>query len=387
MSGAGSITKLPNGEHGVWLSAGTDPDTGKRVRIFERVPGTYRAAQTRLAAMRADVDSGRYVARRAETLSAFIESWWGAKRASIAPTTQRGYRRLIDTHILPAMGGKAIQRVSGADVSAMIGKLTAREKLRTAEQLYLVAGIIFNAAVKQGTIGRSPMAGVERPRPERRELHVLSADDWGRVREYLEKRESWTLRPLALLLTTGLRRSELCGLQWGDVDFARGLLYVRRSYHSLSTSFRGYRKPKTAGSKRAIALDGHTLDMLRAHRADAVRTAEMFGRPLPDSAPLFTINADGGPISPDSLTGAWRRIAKALGLNVRLHDIRHSSATLLLAAGVPVQLVSQRLGHASAGFTLSVYAGVLPGAQHDAAEKLAALLDGGRNRHALPTPA
>jgi integrase len=282
------------------------------------------------------------------------------------------------------MGAKPLQRVTGADVSVMLGKLTSRGKVRMAEQVYLVTGIIFNAAARQGAIGRSPMAGVERPRPERRELHVLSPDDWVHVREYLETRESWMLQPLALLLTTGLRRSELAGLQWGDVDFARGLLYVRRSYHSLSTGFRGYREPKTAGSKRAIALDGHTLDMLRAHRADAGRAAEMFGRPLADTAPLFTIKADGGPVSPDTLTGAWRRIAKALGLNVRLHDIRHSSATLLLAAGVPVQLVSQRLGHASAGFTLGTYAGVLPGAQHDAAEKLAALLDGGRNGHALP---
>ena len=109
----------------------------------------------------------------------------------------------------------------------------------------------------------------------------------------------------------------------------------------------------------------------------------MFGRAVAETDPVFA-NARNAPWPPDTFTDVWQGTAKALGLNVRLHDLRHSSATLLLAAGVPVQLVSQRLGHATAGFTMSVYAGVLPGADVAAAEKLAALLNGHKRQ---PVPA
>ncbi|MBI2964665.1 MAG: site-specific integrase, partial [Chloroflexi bacterium] len=170
------------------------------------------------------------------------------------------------------------------------------------------------------------------------------------------------------------RRSEICGLQWSDVDFDRSLVYIRRSYHVVA-GVEMYREPKSARSRRAIALDAYSLNILADQRADAERLAGMFGRPLAQNAPVFA-RANGRPLHPETITKAWVRVARALRLSVRLHDLRHSSATLMLAAGIPVQLVSQRLGHATAGFTLTQYAGVLPGAQVEAAEKLAALLNG-----------
>ena len=284
---------------------------------------------------------------------------------------------------MPALGQRDIQKLTGREISVTLGRLVGQGHARTAEATYHVLRIVLNAAIKQGALARSPLAGVAKPKVARRELTVLSPADWQRVREYLEARESWALRPLALALTTGVRRSELSGLQWRDVDFDRSLLHVRRAYHVLARGQGAYREPKYERSRRAIALDGHTVNLLRERRAEAERIAEMLGRAVAETDPVFA-NARNAPWPPDTFTDVWQGTAKALGLNVRLHDLRHSSATLLLAAGVPVQLVSQRLGHATAGFTMSVYAGVLPGADVAAAEKLAALLNGHKRQ---PVPA
>lgn len=359
---------------------GTDT-TGQRRRTSEIFRGSESAAKRRGRHLLAKVEQGVYVARGPETFGAFIDAWWPAKSASVAPTTARGYRQMLDRYILPALATRPIQKITGSELSAIIGRLVKADHLPMADHTYVLLRVIFNAAMKQGAIGRSPLPGVERPRVERREMTVLSPADWQRMRDQLQESAPWTVRPMTILLTTGMRRSELCGLQWRDVELERAVLYVRRSYHVIDG--RGiFKEPKSTRSRRAIALDVHSVKLLADQRADATRFAGMFGRKLAETAPVFA-NARGEPWSPDSLTAVWRRSAAAIGLPSHLHSLRHSSATLMLAAGVPIQLVSARLGHANAGFTLSVYAGFLPGAQAEAAEKLGALLNG----HALPAGA
>jgi integrase len=357
----------------IWVSGGTD-DQGRRVRVSERFNGRKVDAMKRARAIASDLDTGRYVARGPQTFGAFVAAWWPSKQAAIAPTTAQGYSQMLGAYVLPALEHRPLQKIAGADVSAVVGRLAASGHLAMADHVYVLLRLIFNAALRQGAIGKSPMIGVERPRVPRREVGVVSPADWQRVRAHLAERAPWAVRPFTLLLTSGVRRSELCALQWRDVDLDRAVLHVRRSYHVIAGQ-PVVKEPKSARSRRAIALDSHSVALLRDQRADADRIAAMFGRRVADTDPVFG-NAQGRPWAPDSLTGLWRRSAVALGLPSRLHSLRHSSATLMLAAGVPVQLVSARLGHATAGFTLSVYAGVLPGAQADAAEKLAALLNG-----------
>lgn len=123
-----------------------------------------------------------------------------------------------------------------------------------------------------------------------------------------------------------------------------------------------------------MALDGHTVGLLRDHLSEADRIASMLGKAVVPTDPLFA-SAGGTPFPPDTFSGLWRRVREAVGVTVRLNDLRHSSATIMLAAGVPAHLVSSRLGHATAGFTLSTYAHALPGQQEAAAEALAAMLN------------
>ncbi len=387
MSGSGTITEIEKGKlYRVFLSAGKGPD-GKYVRLSETVHGPFRAAQTRLGTLRASVDSGVYVARKAETVAGFVARWWPAKSTSLAPTTVRGQQGLLNGLILPAIGNRPLQRLTGQEISSMLTAIVERGHTPRAVSVYTLLRHILRSAVKMGALGRSPMDGVPQPKPNYREMKILAPTDWRRLRDHLTSREShWT--PLfTLAITSGLRRSELAGLRWGDLDEEAGILTVRRAVHKLQPGQFIVRKPKTARSRRAVALDQGTLATLAVHRAAADNVAGMVGRAVQPVDYIFA-RGDGTPWPPEAFSLAWRRLTASLGIRgVRFHDLRHSAASLMLAGGVPVQLVSARLGHASAGFTLNTYAHALPGAQVEAAEKLAAILNGPWRAPALALPA
>jgi len=152
---------------------------------------------------------------------------------------------------------------------------------------------------------------------------------------------------------------------------------VQRSYHVLPGARSVVKPPKTRQGRRSIALDPWTLKRRTDHRAAAIRAIEMLGRSFSEADYVFA-RLDSSPWPPDTLTQHWDRTVARLGIRCRLHDLRHSSASLLLASGADIRLISARLGHASPGFTLSVYAHLLLDAQAAAAERLGALLQNGQ---------
>jgi len=186
----------------------------------------------------------------------------------------------------------------------------------------------------------------------------------------------WAETVVFLAFYTGLRRSELLGLRWVDIDLGRSTLSVRRSYHRLDDLTSIIRPPKSARSSRSIALTASTVTRLDAHQAEAQRVAGVMGRKLDENDYLFPWK-DGNPIRPDSLTQVFRRAAKKLGFDhLRFQDARHTHASLLLLTGAHPKIVSERLGHASVAFTLDTYAHVLPGLQEAAAIRLDQLMAG-----------
>ena len=371
---AGSITKHKNGWR-VWASAGVDPDTGKRVRVSEVVTGAKRDAQRRLRELQTAVDRGEHVSKNAEPLSEFVARWWPSKKASVAHTTSVTYWKLLDRSILPVLGDTPIQRINSRHIVSFLADYIDRNKISQAEHLWVFLRLMFNAARDIGAIGHDPMRGVERPRPQKPEMRSITPEEWSRIRFALVENGGDGLAILTTLITTGMRRSELCGLEWRDVDFERSVLHVRRTFHHVG-GVSTYGEPKTQRSRRAIALDPGTLDLLAGVRSKVDQLARLSGRKLSESSPVFTVDGSR-PYSPDSITGMWQRISRKVGVKAKLHDLRHTAATLMLAAGVPVGDVSDRLGHSSPGFTLDVYRHSVPGAQEEAAAKLAAALSVG----------
>ena len=174
-----------------------------------------------------------------------------------------------------------------------------------------------------------------------------------------------------LAANTGMRRSELLGLRWTDIDLDQATVSINRGLVAIGyqlTESRG----KTANSRRSIDLDPTTGSMLAAWKAWTAVEHRIAGT---DTGHVFT-TGDGGPVHPHSISQAFERVARNAGLPViRFHDLRHTHATLLIKEGVPVKVVSERLGHATTAFTIETYQHVLPGMQADAAQLFAGLID------------
>jgi integrase len=177
-----------------------------------------------------------------------------------------------------------------------------------------------------------------------------------------------------LAASTGLRRGELLGLRWQDVDLDAGRVSVRQTLTTVGNKA-AFGEPKTARCKRNLALDGVTIGVLRSWRTRQAEERLGFGPAWQDTGLVFS-REDGSLIHPDTFSFWFERQVRAAGVSrIRFHDLRHTHATLALQAGVPAKVVSERLGHATVAFTLDVYSHVIPALQEDAAERIAALVD------------
>jgi integrase len=179
-----------------------------------------------------------------------------------------------------------------------------------------------------------------------------------------------------LIIATGMRRGELLGLRWSDLDLDDARAAVRRSLVSVRNEL-SFTEPKTKRGRRSIALDSRTVDELRAHRVRQAQERLALGLGSDGPEGLVFTDALGDPIKPDTFSQFFERRVRQLGLpKIRLHDLRHSHASMALAAGVNPKVVSERLGHASVAFTLDTYSHAIPALEEEAAERIAALVGG-----------
>jgi integrase len=173
----------------------------------------------------------------------------------------------------------------------------------------------------------------------------------------------------ALFLATGLRRGEIAGLRWADVDLDRANPSVRRSRVSVAWHVHDS-EPKTRASRRAVSLDARVVAILRAHRRHQLEERLAWGAAWIDSGYVFT-RENGEPLHPETIATSFPSLVAGAGVSkIRLHDLRHTSASLALAAGIHPKIVCERLGHSSIAITLDLYSHVAPGLQAEAADKL-----------------
>ena len=219
-------------------------------------------------------------------------------------------------------------------------------------------------AVRLGMLARNPAEHVDRPRPQEREMLTWTPKQ---ARAFLASVESDRLYALwVLYLTAGLRRGEALGLRWADIDLDARRLAVRRTLVAVGYKVE-WSQPKTERSRRVVALDPDTILVLKAHRKAQLEERLAIGADYEDDDLVFCTVA-GAPLHPQYVSKTFERLAEAGSLPViRLHDLRHTSATLLLDQGVPLKVVSERLGHSSVSITADLYQHVLEHMQDEAA--------------------
>jgi integrase len=351
---------------------GLDPVTGRERRRWHPA-GTDRAAAQHLAARLAAEEHGRADAVRSLTFGAYLTGQWlPAKKLQLAASTYRGYERNVQRHILPALGRIGLRRLRHSHIETLYDQLLTPSlewpalAPKTVYEIHLVIRGCLADAVRRGLLTRNVALLARSPRLKA--IPRTEAQSWSdaQLRQFLRTAAGHRFFPLLWVAAmTGMRRSEVLGLKWDDVDFTKHRLGLNRGLVAIGYDLHQTRG-KTRTSRRSIDLDTTTLDVLKGWRAFQHATLAAVGL-QPDDNWVFT-DGDGDPIHPHALSQAFERIARQAGVPViRLHDLRHTHGSLLIKEGVPVKVVSERLGHANIAFTIDTYQHVLPGMQADAA--------------------
>lgn len=350
---------------------GLDPITARERRSWHPA-GTSREDAEHLAAQLAGELNGRDDEIRSLTFGAYLtERWLPGKRLALAVSTWDGYRRKVDRHILPILGRIPIRRLRDHHLERLYdAKLHPTDGTRplapkTVLEIHLIVRAALNDAVRKGLVSRNVALVAKAPRLRaipRVEQKAWTADQ---LQTFLREAATHRLFPAMWLVAhTGLRRSELLGLKWGDVDFDTAALSVNRGLVAVGYKLHETRG-KTSNSRRRVDLAPATVRVFAAWEDWQKTTQSVAG--VASAGWVFTDDA-GSPIHPHSFSQAFDRIvARANVPRVRLHDVRHTHGTLLIKAGVPVKVVSERLGHANPSFTIDTYQHVLPGMQAEAA--------------------
>jgi integrase len=360
--------------YSIVLDLGRGPD-GRRVRKWHSGFRTKKDAEQARVELLAKVDQGAYVEPAKLTVAAFLrEQWLPGLRSQVRPGTWAEHRSKVEVHLSPAIGGLQLQRLGPGHLNAVYADLLERGlSARTVLHVHATIRRALADATRWGLVPRNVALLASPPRPGRTELQVWTAAD---LRSFLAFVEDDRLYALWLLAaSTGMRRGEVLGLQWPDVDLGRARVAVRRSLvtvgHQVVVS-----EPKTAKGRRSVALDPTTVAAIKAwgKRQTAARLA--WGPAWTDSGLVFT-REDGRPLHPREVTRAFTRHVLAAELPmIRLHDLRHTHATLALAAGVHPKIVQERLGHANIAITLDTYSHAVPALEEQAARTVAALVFG-----------
>lgn len=294
------------------FDAGRDPTTGKRIIQYVTVRGTKKQAQAELTKLLAARDTGTLVTPNKATLAEYLRSWiLTAETLSIAPKTAERYRQLIDNQIIPHLGALPMQDVKPGHIKtwhAALLKPPAPISARTVGHAHRVLHKALADAVRHEMLFRNPASAVSPPKVVAAEMKVLDADQ---VRLALEAMRETTIYPqIALLLLTGMRRGELMGLQWRDIDFEAKRIRVERSVEKTKAGGLRLKEPKTSHGRRAIALSDVGIEILREHRKATLerRLALALGR-LADDAFVFGSH-DGSLKRPGS---HYTRLEEVLG--------------------------------------------------------------------------
>jgi len=373
----GSMRELSSQRWELRVFAGNDPLTGKKRYVSRVVRGSKREAQSALARLvSATEDHGP--APTDVTVRQLLAAWIETSGDDLSPTTVREYRRMIETRIAPGLGAIPLRKLQASQVDRLYASLRTTGGLSpgTVRKVHAILHRAFAQAVRWGWVQHNVIDRASQPRITKPDHSPPTPEQ---VAQLIER--AWTKDPafglfLHLAAVSGARRGELCGLRWSDLDFDDGALTIRRTV--IDVQGVQVKDTKTHAARR-ISLDAVTLALLSDHRGRAEAMATTCGVQVGAQAYVFTLQPSGrDPVRPDHMTRRFVSLAKAMGVDARLHDLRHFTATRLLAAGVPVRTVSGRLGHADAAMTLNVYAHFLASSDRQAADVVGNLVSGAR---------
>lgn len=381
------IRKRANGKYTLTVYDGYDGN-GKQVIRSKTVQASGMKDVRRLyAEFENEVRSGRVISATGYKLQEFAEMWIREYcEKNLAPKTVETYRKQLKARIIPAFGSRRLTEITPMDVIYFINRLKAKPSGsgknkkpasdHVVSQCFYVLSSMLQDAMEWQLIGTNPCASVPRPKVKRSKVKLPEMDGILEIVHAVQSVRELKKRTLfCLAIATGLRRGELNGLKWTDVDLETGRIDVKRAVQEVGRKVIT-KEPKTAGSVRTLYITGAVLEQLKEyHQDEMIRREELAG--IWDPGDWVFTQWNGKVINPGTVTHWWSQFIRKNNLpHIPFHGLRHMSATILIAEGVPLKSVSARLGHTDIRTTANIYADALQTVDKEAAEKIDEYLSG-----------
>lgn len=375
--GGGTIRQRPDGRWEARVTVGTDPGNGKPIR--RSIYGSTQAAvRKEMTAILRELDRGTYQTPNKITVKEWMQEWLATFCAGkVKPLTLQSYEAAIRNHILPTLGAMELQAVKGTHVQRLYNTMTkAGLSGKTVKNTSAILHKALSVALKQGIIQVNPCDAAELPKVERYEVTPLTDEE---IPQFLVAIENSPMRnAFALCLFAGLREGECLGLSWKQVDFQRGRITVSQQLQRGKTKgSQYYIAPSTkSGKPRTIEPPPIAFEYLRAERVKQLENQLRAGQAWSNLDDLVFTDEAGRHYAIHTFYSRFKRIAAAIGRpDARPHDLRHTAATVAIASGADIKSVQDMLGHATASFTLNVYAHTSEQMMKDTAARMQSYYD------------
>jgi integrase len=369
--GQGHIRQRGQSSWELKFDLGRDPITGKRISRFVAFKGTKREAQAELNRLLNHRNEGTYVDPTKMSVAEYLEHWLSVDiDRRVASKTATRHRAIARHQITPRLGHVPLRKLTAVHIEACEAELQRQGYVKgrkrgqglSAQTVLHVHRTLSQAlahAAKTGVLFRNPAEQVKPPRPPGREIAILTKSEVAILLRVAEP--TWLYLPILVGVTTGMRRGELLGLRWSDIDLKVARLTVNQSLEGKGV----FKSPKTRQSRRTITLPAITVEALTRYRAEQAAERLRLGLGKPE---LVFAHGDGSAFDPDSISKGFNRLIKTAGVRrITFHGLRHTHISHQLIDGVHVKIVSERAGHASVAITLAIYAAFIPNMQADAA--------------------
>ena len=366
----------------IWLVRvflGRDSQTGKRRYHNKTVRGSKKDAQKYLNGVLREIDLGTFVEPSPMCLSEYLDNWLAvAAKPRLSEQSHADYVYLLKQYVRPNIGGLKLMDIKPMDIQSLYTKLSDKGlSPRTVRYIHVLLTSAFKQGIRWRLLAQNPAAYAELPKMVRKEMQALSPEEATRFLRAASDHPYNLIFMFALV--TGMRPEEYLAIQWKDVDFERQTVTVQRAVVFRRRGNQGgyyFTEPKTSQSRRTIPLPIKIIQALQVHKRNQSEHRLRIG-PNYQNLDLVFATEKGSPMNRQNLGArAFKTILKnaELPTTIRLYDLRHTCATLLLAAGENPKVVSERLGHSTIVLTLDIYSHVLPSMQRAATEKLETML-------------